>query len=145
MIRKLVALVLVSLTSCGDDNRVRALIEAAGRGDIDRMSVLIDSGANVNGVALDGWTPLTQAAHAGQLEAVKLLVARGADINWGTVTPLHWTAFCGHLNVAKFLVRSGARLNLDPKVKASFVDKVRSYGQGDLWNLVAEVMASERS
>src|SRR5262245_48530989 len=61
MIRKLVALVLVSLTSCGDDNRVRALIEAAGRGDIDRMSVLIDSGANVNGVALDGWTPLTQA------------------------------------------------------------------------------------
>lgn len=77
------------LTSCGDDSRVKGLIEAAGDGDIGRMSRFIDQGANVNGVALDGWTPLTQAAYAGQLEAVKLLLTRGADINQGVVTSLH--------------------------------------------------------
>jgi len=145
MIRRLAALVVVFLTSCGDDGRVKALIEAAGRGDIVQMSILIDAGTNINGVALEHWTPLTRAAHAGQLEAVRLLVVRGADLNRGAVTPLHWAAFRGHLRVAKFLVESGARLNLDPRGKASFVDKVRSYGEGELMTLVNEVTAREKS
>jgi ankyrin repeat protein len=145
MIRRLAALLLMLLTSCGDDSRVRSLIEAAGQGDIDRISLLIDGGANVNGVALDGWTPLTRAADAGQLDAVKLLLARGADINRGTVTPLHFAAVRGRLDVARFLVRSGAQLRLDPVVKASFVDRVRSYKNNELISLVAEIMARENS
>jgi ankyrin repeat protein len=145
MIQRLAALLLVLLTSCGDDSRVRGLIEAAHYGDVDRMSLLIDGGADVNGVALDGWTPLTQAAFTGHLEAVRLLLTRGADINRGTVTPLHWGAFRGHLEVAKFLVRSGARLKLHPDVKANFLKRVRSYKNDELTSLVAEVMAREGS
>ena len=145
MIRILAILLLILLTSCGDDSRVKGLIEAAGEGNIDRMSLLIDGGANINGVALDGWTPLTQAAYAGQVEAVKLLLVRGADINRGAVTPLYWTAFRGHFELAEYLARSGARLKLDPAGKASFLDRVRSYNNDQLNNLVAEVMARENS
>jgi ankyrin repeat protein len=145
MIRRLAAVLLMLLTSCGNDSGVRDLIEAAALGDVHGMSLLVDSGVDVNGVALDGWTPLTRAAHAGKLEAVKLLLARGADINRGTVTPLHWAAFRGHLEVARFLVGSGALLKLDPRGKASFLDKVRSYKNDELNSLVAEMMARENS
>ena len=143
MIKKFVALLFLFLTACGDDSRVRSLIEAAGFGDVHRMTLLIDGGADVNGVALDGWTPLTQAAHAGQLEAVKLLVARGANIDYGAVTPLYWAAFQGRLEVAKFLLHNGAHLKLDPIAKASFVDRVRSYGNKELERLVIETMTRE--
>ena len=145
MIRRLAALLLILLTSCADDTPVRGLIEAAGNGDVDRMLLLINDGANVNGVALDGWTPLTRAADAGQMDAVKLLLARGADINRGIVTPLHFAAVRGHLELAKYLVRSGARLKLDPVVKASFLDRARSYKNDELISLIIEVMARENS
>ena len=44
---------------------------------------------------------------------------------------------------AKFLVENGARLKLDPLAKASFLDKVRSYGNGELMSLVTEVMSRD--
>jgi ankyrin repeat protein len=145
MIRTLAVLLLILLTAYGDDSRVRGLIEAAGDNDIDRMSLLIDGGANVNGFALDSWTPLTRAAYAGHLEAARLLLARGADINDGAVTPLYWAASRGHLEVARTLVRGGARLKLLPAGKRQFLEKVRSYRNDELLSLVAEVMARENS
>lgn len=148
MIQRLITLLLVLLTSCGMyDEQVKALIEAAAYGNVHEMSLLIDRGANVNGVALDGWTPLTRAATAGQLDAVKLLLARGADINRAgtTVTPLVYAIFEGHLEIARFLVQNGARLKLDPVVEKSFLDRVRSYKNDELMNLVAQVMSRENN
>ena len=152
MIRCLVPLLLVLLTCCGSSKLEKELIEAANSGDVDRMSHLIDRGADVEGVALDGWTPLTAAADAGQLDAVKLLLARRADINRGTgdipsrgLTPLFCAARRGHINTARFLVEKGARLHLDPVLKSSFVDRVRSYKNDELISLVTEVMARENS
>jgi ankyrin repeat protein len=148
MIQRLITLLLVLLTSCGmNDEKVKALIEAAGDGNVHEMSLLIDRGANVNGVALDGWTPLTQAAAAGQLDAVRVLLAHGADINraGNTVTPLHYAIFKGNLEVARFLVQNGARLKLDPVVEKSFLDRVRSYKNDELMNLVAQVMSRENN
>lgn len=148
MIQRLITLLLVLLTSCGmNDERVKALIVAAQYGNVHEMSLLIDRGANVNGVALDGWTPLTRAAAAGQIDAVKLLLARGANINraGNAVTPLHYAIFEGHLEVARFLVQNGAQLKLDAVVKASFLDRVRSYKNDELMSLVSEVMSRENN
>ncbi|TDA37117.1 MAG: hypothetical protein DSO07_12820 [Thermoproteota archaeon] len=57
---------------------------------------------------------LIEAARWGDLEKVKKLLDRGADVNardkdgW---TPLHWASVHGHLDVIKLLVERGADVN----------------------------------
>jgi ankyrin repeat protein len=125
----------------------KMLISEAHYGDVDKMSLLIDRGANVNGVALDCWTPLSKAADAGQLKAVRLLLARGANINQTSsgLTPLFCAALRGHLNVARLLVEKGGRLNLNPVLKKNFLDRVYSFQNQGLISLVTQVMTSEGS
>ncbi|XP_066946987.1 putative ankyrin repeat protein RF_0381 [Macrobrachium rosenbergii] len=47
-------------------------------------------------------------AQAGNLETVKFLVSRGADVNDGGGTPLWKAVYGGHVEVVKFLLDSGA-------------------------------------
>jgi len=70
---------------------------------------LIDHGANVN--APQGWGPLQEAATF-SIEMVKLLVARGADINTRRYPALH-TALsrAKHREMAEFLIQNGADVN----------------------------------
>ncbi len=63
---------------------------------------------------------LLRAARDGEVETVKSLLDRGADINvqddkWGT-TPLMEAADGGHIEVIKLLITRGANLNLKDKV-----------------------------
>ncbi|XP_018919279.1 Usher syndrome type-1G protein [Cyprinus carpio] len=61
----------------------------------------------------DGMTPTLWAAHHGNLDALRLLVARGGDPDkcdiWGN-TPLHLAAANGHLNCLSFLVSFGTNV-----------------------------------
>jgi ankyrin repeat protein len=65
---------------------------------------------------MGGMTAMMYAARDGQLDAVRALVAGGADINQVTVlektSPLVMAAMNGHYEVAKFLVDAGADPNL---------------------------------
>jgi ankyrin repeat protein len=58
--------------------------------------------------------PLHEAALAGDMEKVKSLLAKGADVNergrWG-YTPLHYASMKGHAEVAKLLISKGAYVN----------------------------------
>ena len=60
---------------------------AAIRGSVDELNALIDAGADVNAVGEHRMTPLHEAVGQERLEAVQLLLARGArptDKNeWG--------------------------------------------------------------
>ena len=59
----------------------RALVEAAGDGDVEGVNDLLAAGANVD-AAIDGdGSPLIAAAREGQLAIVRLLLDRGADPN----------------------------------------------------------------
>ncbi|HEY7284068.1 MAG TPA: ankyrin repeat domain-containing protein [Vicinamibacterales bacterium] len=61
------------------------LMLAAGAGDAQAVAALIDAGANVNAKENDRWqTPLIFATANDRLDVVKLLVARGADVNAAT-------------------------------------------------------------
>lgn len=51
---------------------------AAGRGDLDQMKLLIQSGADVNTKAANGITPLVAAKIAGRADVVQYLVQKGA-------------------------------------------------------------------
>lgn len=44
-------------------------------------SILLQARCNVDAQDFDGWTPLHGAAHWGQLEACKLLVENGCDMD----------------------------------------------------------------
>ena len=93
----------------------RSLYRAAIRGDLQRMTELIDGGANVDR-AFDGdGTPLIGAAREGRLAAVRLLLDRGASVN--QVVPEDENALIqasgeGRLDVVKLLLARGADVNI---------------------------------
>src|SRR4051794_6818440 len=62
-----------------------------------------------------GWTALHTAARDGNLEAVRQLLAAGADPNareaGDNTTPLHWAAAASHLDIVRALVDAGADVN----------------------------------
>lgn len=75
------------ITDEGHDGIQWQFSEAAGRGDIAEMKRLISIGADPIAIpsyaddAVSGATALLAAASAGEPEAVKFLISRGADVN----------------------------------------------------------------
>ena len=105
-------------------NENTALITTArARHSARSLQLLLDSGAEVNTTNVFGASALMAAAAADDLESVRLLVKRGADVNahsrgskpvviWGGGrSPLAWAAFRGNIDMAAFLLRSGAEIN----------------------------------
>jgi ankyrin repeat protein len=114
------------------------LMAVARTGNVEAATLLLDAGADVNAVELWGQqSALMWAAAQKQPEMIKLLIARGADVdargairNWerkvikeprpkdmnqGGFTPLLYAAREGCIDCARELVAGGADLNLpDP-------------------------------
>jgi uncharacterized protein len=88
------------------------LWEAARAGDAARVASLVDQGADVNARARYDMTALHFAADKGQLEVVRLLVARGANVNaqdtFYRTRSLDWALSNGHRTVAIFLLEQGS-------------------------------------
>jgi uncharacterized protein len=92
--------------------------EAAAVGDADRLRAALDAEPGlVTRFANDGWTLLHLAGFFGHLDAVRLLLERGADANVFSIntmrnTPLH-AALSGPLAVEgiRLLVQAGADVN----------------------------------
>jgi ankyrin repeat protein len=90
---------------------------AAGCGQLARLHSLLDERpALANIYAGDGFQPLGLAAFFGQVEAVRLLLARGAAVNSPSrnpmrVMPLHSAAANRHLEVCRLLIAAGADVN----------------------------------
>jgi hypothetical protein len=98
-----------------------ALIEACSydRYDIRYAEMLIDRGANVNDVETGPrrtgnstrFTPLMAASREGKMDLVRLLVAKGADVNYRNEfkqTALTQCVLVDKLGVALFLLENGA-------------------------------------
>ncbi len=88
------------------------LHQAARRGDGNQIRMLLEQGYDINTRDSNGYTALYSAAGAGQTQAVKLLLQRGAraDIpdNFVGYTPLVQAAFMGHKETVKALIDGGA-------------------------------------
>lgn len=86
--------------------------------DLEAVSILLRSGAKVNGMAEDyGVTVLMSAAHVGQSDILLELIAYGADVNtvasakaYGK-TALQFACEEGHLDVVKILIINHADIN----------------------------------
>ena len=86
--------------------------EAARPGDLLRLKKVLDRGDDPNVRGEDGATPLHIAACAGHLEAVRMLIGHGADVNFDDHrtfrTPLCQAVRCGHPHVVRYLLEHGA-------------------------------------
>ena len=88
-----------------EQRRERALRKA-------RMDLFLEFGADLEAVDEEYRSrPLGWAARSGQEDAVRLLLARGADPNGGQdwARPLLWAERRGHRSVARTLRKAGAR------------------------------------
>ncbi len=91
--------------------------EASAIGDVERMTAWLDrSPALLDAYSAEGFPPLALAAHFGHADAVRLLLARGADVNRVArhrlqVTPLHAALFGRRLPIAILLIEHGADVN----------------------------------
>jgi uncharacterized protein len=97
------------------------VFEAAAVGRTDRLRELLDQDSSLaNAWADDGFQPLGLASFFGHVEAARLLVERGAEVNSASrndmkVMPLHSAAATGDANtryeLAKLLLEYGADPN----------------------------------
>jgi ankyrin repeat protein len=83
-----------------------ALHYAALRGHAGVLALLLDGGGNIDGASENGTTPLMLAASEGRLEAVALLLKRGADARRSTDagrTASAWARSAGHARIADMI------------------------------------------
>lgn len=89
--------------------------EAALKGHVDVVKVLLARQAKVDAANDSGATPLHDAATTGKLEIARMLIGKGAPVNLKDketgATPLHQAASWGHLEVVELLLEKGAELN----------------------------------
>ena len=94
-----------------------ALMLATQHGHTRMATLLLDSGAHVNHVNVLGDTPLMQALSHDRVEIVRMLLARGADVNGPRVSSFisdniaRWSTspMPGRREMAKLIARSAAQ------------------------------------
>ena len=91
-----------------------ALMDAAQKGDYDKVSRLVNADTNLN-VASPKGTALTMAVATGNAKLVLLLLQHGADPNFGTPaggnSAIMIAADRGETRIVKMLLASGADVN----------------------------------
>ena len=89
-----------------------SLLEAAWKGDTEKVQALLAKGADVNAKAVYGTTALMFAALEGHTDIVQALLEKDADVNakavYGT-TALMTAEKKGHKEVVQLLKKAGAK------------------------------------
>ena len=106
-----VLMVMPLVAGQGSQAANESLWEASRAGDTTRITAALAAGADVNAKSRYDVTPLIFAAGSGRLDAVKLLLSRGANVN-AQDTFYHAGAVDmaltnGHADVAIVLIQSG--------------------------------------
>jgi len=94
------------------------IFEAAAVGDYDRVyDILKYKPELINEYSGDGFTPLGLASYFGQYDVVKLLLAKGAEVNIYSknvmqVAPIHSAVTADNLEIARLLLENRADPNI---------------------------------
>ncbi len=103
------------LTQHGAQLHYRHLVSAVRLPDKKMAEFLISQGVPINPQEKEvEYTALTEAISSGSIETAKLLIKKGANVNYALkngVTPLHRAAERGNLPLVKMLIEQGAALD----------------------------------
>ena len=145
-------LILLLLAGCiGSDE---SLHSAVSRGNIERVRMLVERGADLNAEGMYGRTPLYYAALCGQSNIVDYLLDKGADptkgASWkGHNTPLHVAAFEGHVSIVAALIEHGVKVDLLDDAQQTPLHEAAWHGQPDVVRYLisqgADVNAKDKS
>lgn len=116
----LLLLGMTALTMGCEDERAKyrcftPLHLAARDGDLPEVRRLLEKGLDVHAIDTHGMSPLCWAVQYGQGEVAECLIARGADVNDGS---LAYAVAAKHPAMVEFLLSKGARPGGDPLVQA---------------------------
>ena len=92
------------------------LMIAAGKGDLDRVDLLLKSGAETSLKDFNGFNALMYAAQAGQLEAVQILAKKTSELDVKTskgYTALSLAVLKNQGKCISALVKAGAKMDID--------------------------------
>jgi outer membrane protein assembly factor BamB len=142
---------IAAVQSQGTQSANESLWEAARAGDTARITAALNQGADVNAKSRYDVTALIFAAGSGRLDAVKLLVARGADVNaqdtFYRARAADMALTNGHSDVVLYLVQNGTdadglligavQLNQEALLKAAVAGKVTRQGLQSAMSLAA--------
>jgi len=93
----------------------KQMVRATQSRAVDRVRELLDSGASINHLHKDGFTPLMRAAYRGYSELVEFLLSRGADPNRTAADgagALFWASIKGHEAIVELLIAANADVNV---------------------------------
>ncbi len=93
-------------------------LQATTAGNVERVHVLLDAGADIDALDNHGQTALMNASHRGDAALVEALVKRGANLNHTAkykLTALMLAVIANHAEVVRTLVAAGA----DREIKGS--------------------------
>lgn len=116
------------------------LVEAARTGSTAEALKLIDNGVDVNSKNKSGVYPLHWAAANGNMELVKVLLAKKAYINatdgYREEPVIMWAAKKGQLEIVKLLVEKGASANISDRYKETPLMDAARYGHNEMLKLL---------
>jgi len=110
------------------------LIDAVKTGQLARVEEALNSGADIHQQDEQGWTPLNWAAGRGDLEIMRLLLARGADVfrvGRDQRTPYKIAVAARHVEAARLLKETEQAVNGTGNDSA-LKNYARAYLLGDL-------------
>lgn len=113
-------------------------MRASASGEIRLLDYLLSNGVDVNIRTQSGQSPL--GAAAGQVDAAKLLISRGANLENRTLislaTPLTEAAQMNHFDTVKFLVEHGADPAARDVMGFSALDWAKNNGNAEMVRLL---------
>jgi uncharacterized protein len=117
--------------------------DAVTEGKLKVVEKYVKADQKVVNEATFGWSPLQMAANRNQIEVVKYLLSKGADINYihpvAHHTAFHLAALNGHEELLKYLAAQGADVNIKLKADVSLIRYFRDEGNTHMVELLTSL------
>lgn len=117
-----------------DDEQVE-YTDALRTGKVDIVKKYLNQGTDPDYKSF-AWSGLQMAASKGQLEVVKLLVEKGAELDYrhpvNKMTALHLAAYEGYADVVKYLLSKGSDPNVKMSRNVSLLRVIRDLGNTEM-------------
>jgi ankyrin repeat protein len=126
------------------------MFDASALGLVDRIAALLtEDPERVSAYAPDGFYPLGLAAFFGQLDAVRLLIAAGADVhatarNAFKVQPVHAAAASRNLDILRAVLETGGDPNVPQQQGFVPLHEAASSGNREMAELLIKHGANPR-